>query len=166
MALLTRPGRGPEPRQRRLRRPGQRARSAAHPGKRQPDGGSATIWLLAVGLLGCAVFGATLALGAVVAARHRAESAADLAALAAADRLLLDADGGCARAAGIAGAHRAALVRCTVEPAVDAVEVVVEVPVTGLPRSIPVLLGPARARARAGPARAPGPAEEEWASDP
>ncbi|MFJ9441905.1 Rv3654c family TadE-like protein [Kitasatospora sp. NPDC101235] len=132
---------------------GARAARAAAAGGRGPDAGSATVWLLALAMLGTAVFAATIAVGSVVAARHRAESAADLAALAAADRLLLDPDGGCARAAGIAAAQGAGLVSCAVDRSVDAVEVVAEVGVRGLPARLPV--GPARARARAGPARAP-----------
>ncbi|MFJ7249128.1 Rv3654c family TadE-like protein [Kitasatospora sp. NPDC098652] len=123
------------------------------------DTGSATVWLLALAMLGTAVFAATVAVGTVVAARHRAESAADLAALAAADRLLLDPDGGCARAVGIAAAQGAALVSCAVDRFADAVEVVAEVPVGGLPRRLPV--GPARARSRAGPVRAPVTAAED-----
>ncbi|WP_078911552.1 Rv3654c family TadE-like protein [Streptomyces sp. NRRL WC-3742] len=132
---------------------------AAAAGGYGADAGSATVWLLALAMLGTAVFAGTLAVGAVVAARHRAESAADLAALAAADRLLLDADGGCARAAVIAGAQGAALVSCAVDRPADAVEVVAEVRVRGLPLRLPV--GPARARARAGPLRAPVTAAED-----
>ncbi|MGW3042498.1 Rv3654c family TadE-like protein [Kitasatospora sp. NPDC001159] len=132
---------------------------AASAGGYGPDAGSATVWLLALAMLGTAVFAATIAVGAVVAARHRAESAADLAALAAADRLLLEADGGCGRAAGIAAAQGAALVSCSVDQSADAVEVVAEVPVGGLPVRLPV--GPARARARAGPVRAPVTAAED-----
>ncbi|MQS13424.1 hypothetical protein F7Q99_14380 [Streptomyces kaniharaensis] len=135
-----------------------RIRTAAG-GGRGADAGSATVWLLALAVLGCSVFTATLAVGAVVAARHRAESAADLAALAAADRLLLDSDGGCLRAAGIAAAQGAGLASCAVDREEDAVEVVAEVPVGGLPVRLP--LGPARARARAGPVRAPVIAAEE-----
>ncbi|MFF1792960.1 hypothetical protein ACFVXQ_01735, partial [Kitasatospora sp. NPDC058263] len=72
--------------------------------------------------------------------------------LAAADRLLLDLDGGCARAAGIARAQAAALVSCTVDREADAVEVVAEVSIGRLPVDLPI--GPARARSRAGPIRA------------
>ncbi|MFJ9695855.1 Rv3654c family TadE-like protein [Kitasatospora sp. NPDC101183] len=136
-----------------------RADRSAAAGGFGADAGSATVWLLALAMLGTAVFAGTLAVGAVVTARHRAESAADLAALAAADRLLLDADGGCARAAGIATAQGAVLVSCAVDQAADAVEVVAEVPVGGLPPHLPV--GPARARARAGPLRAPVTAAED-----
>ncbi|MET8541042.1 Rv3654c family TadE-like protein [Kitasatospora sp. NPDC004799] len=136
-----------------------RAARAVAVGGRGPDAGSATVWLVALAMLGTAVFAATIAVGSVVAARHRAESAADLAALAAADRLLLDPDGGCARAAGIATAQGAGLVSCVVDRSADAVEVVAEVGVRGLPARLPV--GPARARARAGPVRAPVTAPED-----
>ncbi|MER7847982.1 Rv3654c family TadE-like protein [Kitasatospora sp. NPDC096077] len=124
-----------------------------------PDAGSATVWLLALAMLGTVVFAATIAVGAVVTARHRAESAADLAALAAADRLLLDPDGGCGRAAGVAAAQGAGLVSCAVDRSADAVEVVAEVPVGRIPLRLPV--GPARARARAGPIRAPATTAED-----
>ncbi|MFE6870795.1 Rv3654c family TadE-like protein [Kitasatospora sp. NPDC057692] len=127
---------------------------------RREDAGSATVWLLLCALLGCLVCTAALSVGAVVGARHRAESAADLAALAAADRLLLDADGGCGRAGAVAAAQEAAVVSCTVDLAADAVEVVAQVPVAGLSSRLPV--GPARARARAGPIRAPvAPTDED-----
>ncbi|MFJ4092317.1 Rv3654c family TadE-like protein [Kitasatospora sp. NPDC089913] len=124
------------------------------------DTGSATVWLLAGVLLGGVAFTAALSLGVVVGARHRAESAADLAALAAADRILVDTDGGCARARAVAAAQSAAVVFCAADLPADAVEVVAEVPVTGLPVRLPV--GPARARSRAGPLRAAVlPADEE-----
>ncbi|MFI5529286.1 Rv3654c family TadE-like protein [Kitasatospora sp. NPDC051853] len=115
--------------------------------RRAADRGSATIWLVSLAMIGCVVFAATLAVGTVVAARHRAESAADLAALAAAGHLMVDEDGGCGRAARIAGEHRARLVSCEVRESIDAVDVVVEVRISGVP--FPV--GPARARSRAGP---------------
>ncbi|MFC5665052.1 Rv3654c family TadE-like protein [Kitasatospora misakiensis] len=128
---------------------------------RRPDTGSATVWLLAGVLLGCVAFTAALSMGVVVGARHRAESAADLAALAAADRLLVDADGGCGRAGAVAAAQAATVVSCTADLRADAVEVVAEVPVAGLPLRLSV--GPARARARAGPLRAAVPPTDEEA---
>ncbi|MEU8513239.1 Rv3654c family TadE-like protein [Kitasatospora sp. NPDC048722] len=132
---------------------GARSRVAAARGRGgAADAGSATVWLVAFAMLGCSVFAATMAVGAVVVARHRAEAAADLAALAAADRLFLDPDGGCGRAVGIVAAQGAGLVSCVLDRDDDAVEVVAEVPVAGLPVRLPV--GPARARARAGPVRA------------
>ncbi|MET8698280.1 Rv3654c family TadE-like protein [Kitasatospora sp. NPDC004723] len=129
-------------------------------GERRSDAGSATVWLLACALLGCLACGAGLSVGAVLGARHRAESAADLAALAAADGLLLDADGGCGRAGAVAAAQAAVVLSCAVDRAADAVEVVAQVPVAGLPSRLPV--GPARGRSRAGPIRAPvAPTDED-----
>ncbi|MFF8769711.1 Rv3654c family TadE-like protein [Kitasatospora sp. NPDC015120] len=139
---------------------GLRLRARARPAPRRADTGSATVWLLAFVLLGCLACTAALSVGAVVGARHRAESAADLAALAAADRLLLDADGGCRRAEAVAAAQAATMVACAVDREEDAVEVVAQVPVTGLPPRLPV--GPALGRARAGPVRAPvAPTDED-----
>ncbi|MBD0676181.1 hypothetical protein [Streptomyces sp. CBMA156] len=77
--------------------------------------------------------------------------------------MLLDPDGGCARAAGIAAAQGAGLVSCAVDRSADAVEVVAEVGVRGLPARLPV--GPARARARAGPVRAPVTDPEDVPAD-
>lgn len=52
------------------------------------DRGLATVWVAMTTLTLCAVFATVLALGQAVAARHDAGGAADLAALAAADRAL------------------------------------------------------------------------------
>ncbi|MEU9098943.1 Rv3654c family TadE-like protein [Streptomyces sp. NPDC048361] len=62
----------------------------------------------------CSVFAAVLCLGQAVAARHRAGGAADLAALAAADRALWGAPDACAKAVEVARAQGAEMVRCTV----------------------------------------------------
>ncbi|MFD0153468.1 Rv3654c family TadE-like protein [Streptomyces sp. NPDC055721] len=62
----------------------------------------------------CVVFGAVLALGQAVAARHRAGGAADLAALAAADRALWGEAEACAAASRVAAAQGAELLRCVV----------------------------------------------------
>jgi secretion/DNA translocation related TadE-like protein len=83
--------------------------------------------------------------GSAVIARHRAQAAADLAALAAAARVALGAQAACASAAALATASGAALSSCTV----DELDVVVTV-------EVPVGLGrwgvnAARAGARAGP---------------
>jgi secretion/DNA translocation related TadE-like protein len=53
-----------------------------------PDGGSATVLVLGVCLVAFVLVTTVAALGSAVAARHRAESSADLASLAAADVLL------------------------------------------------------------------------------
>ena len=111
--------------------------------------GSATVWVLALaGLL--AVLGtAAVLVGGAVVARHRASTAADLAALAAAGRAVFGDPAACATAARVARANAAELEGCVVRP-----EAVVEVRV-----QVPVRFGPlgsfaAHARARAGPAPA------------
>ncbi|MFF8610244.1 Rv3654c family TadE-like protein [Streptomyces sp. NPDC015346] len=108
----------------------------------------ATVWTAFVACALCVVFGAVLALGQVVAARHRAGGAADLAALAAADRALWGERGACEAAARVAGAQGAVLVRCSVRG--DVADV-----------TAAVTLGPYRpvVRARAGPA---GPPQGPW----
>ncbi|WP_246585239.1 Rv3654c family TadE-like protein [[Mycobacterium] fortunisiensis] len=90
-------------------------------------------------------------LGAAVTARHRAQAAADLAALGAAGGLVSGPDAACAQAGRLAGLMRSELAVCRV----DGLDVVVEV-------SVPVQLGrwgagPARASARAGPVEPAGP---------
>ncbi|MGW1408610.1 Rv3654c family TadE-like protein [Streptomyces sp. NPDC002403] len=62
----------------------------------------------------CAVFAVVLALGQVVAVRHRAGGAADLAALAAADRALRGPGAACGAAERVAAAQGAVVVRCAV----------------------------------------------------
>ncbi|MFJ3939182.1 Rv3654c family TadE-like protein [Streptomyces parvus] len=79
------------------------------------DRGVATVWA-AVTVAGlCTVFAVVLALGQAVAARHRAGGAADLAALAAADRALEGAAAACEAARRVALAQDAVVVRCAVE---------------------------------------------------
>lgn len=85
-------------------------------------------------------------IGAAVVARHRAQTAADLAALAAAGRLSAGPEAACREALALAVAMRVTLADCTV----DGLDVVV---------MTSVRLGgwvdePARAAARAGPATA------------
>ncbi|WP_250969017.1 Rv3654c family TadE-like protein [Streptomyces sp. RKAG290] len=63
----------------------------------------------------CTVFAVVLALGQVVVARHRAGGAADLAALAAADRALEGTAAACRVAQEVAGAQGAEVVRCAVQ---------------------------------------------------
>ena len=84
-------------------------------------------------------------LGAAVTARHRAQAAADLAALGAAGSVVSGPDAACQQATQIAARMRSVLDGCRV----DGLDVVLEV-------SVPVRLGrwgvgPARASARAGP---------------
>lgn len=91
-----------------------------------------------------AVTGAAGWLGAAVVARHQAQSAADLAALAAAARMPAGPASACAQAGVVARAMRAHTTDC----AVDDLDVVVTVEV-GLAVS---RWGSAHAAARAGPA--------------
>jgi secretion/DNA translocation related TadE-like protein len=80
--------------------------------------------------------------GVVVVARHRAQAAADLAALAAAARLPSGAEAACAQASTVARAMRVDDVECRV----DELDVVVTVHVAA------AFAGVAEAAARAGPA--------------
>ena len=89
-------------------------------------------------LAGIAAVG--IQLGGAVVARHRAQAAADLAALAAAGVLPAGAQAACARAGDIAGAMGASITDCRI----DGLDVVVSAQVT-------VALGAARGAARAGP---------------
>jgi secretion/DNA translocation related TadE-like protein len=79
---------------------------------RAGDRGSATVWTALVATTLCAVFGAVLALGQAVAARHRAAGAADLAALAAAGHALRGPVDACALAVAVAAAQGAEVARC------------------------------------------------------
>lgn len=93
-------------------------------------------------LLAVTVGGAYL--GSAVVARHRAQAAADLAALAAAVRLPAGADAACGRATAVARTMGVDDVDCTVRGLDAVVSVGVAIPLAGF-RS-------ARAAARAGPA--------------
>lgn len=87
------------------------------------------------------VTGSGAYLGSVVVARHRAQAAADLAALAGAARLPSGAEAACARATAVAREMRVDHAEC----GVDGLDVVVAVQVAV------ALAGAARAAARAGP---------------
>jgi secretion/DNA translocation related TadE-like protein len=92
-----------------------------------------------------AVVGAAMVVGSAVIARHRAQSAADLAALAAAGRLADGQNTACEWAVSVADQMNARLTAC----AVEALDVVVSVDVdAALGRWG---LGTTRAAARAGP---------------
>lgn len=108
--------------------------------------GSATLWIVGLGsVLATAVLVAT-GVASLVAAQHRADAAADLAALSA----VTAGHGGapvCGVAARITRAHRAHMVSCVV----NGVDVLVEVEVVGLP--LPDTKVRLRSRARAGPSQ-------------
>jgi secretion/DNA translocation related TadE-like protein len=101
--------------------------------------------VLAVGLLCVLVAASFAAAGAAVVARHRAQAAADLAALAAAVHVAEGRDPACRQALRIATANAARLVSCRVETS----DVLVTAEVR--PAGVAALAGVARASARAGP---------------
>lgn len=119
---------------------------------REGERGSASVWVLALaGVLAVVGLAAVLVAMAVVA-RHRATTAADLAALAGAGGAVEGEADPCAGAAAVAAANGARLRACSVDAAAVA-DVVV---------GVPVELGPlgareATARARAGPVHVPAP---------
>lgn len=127
---------------------GQRGphRGSGHGGQRAQRG-AGTVLVLAVVLVVMVVVQAVAVLAAGQTARHRAAAAADLAALAGAQRLSFGAGDPCADAGRIARANGAALRDCVVDG--TEVEVQVRVEVTS---ALPWLPAQDR-RARAGPPR-------------
>lgn len=122
-----------------------------HPLARQPprsEAGSASIWMLLVGMLTLMAFLAVCGLGAVFAARHRAQTAADMAALAAWQQAAgrTGGDQACGEARMIAARNQATLVTCVVST--TDVVVTVEVGFTGWLARLPSV----QRGARAGPA--------------
>jgi len=110
------------------------------------DRGVATVWaamVIAV-LAGMAVFG--LHLGEALVARHHAESAADLAALAAAAHVLPGEQYACSQGRRVTDRMRVDLVSCRIQ----GWDVLVDV--TAQPPGWLGHLGAATAQARAGPA--------------
>jgi secretion/DNA translocation related TadE-like protein len=114
------------------------------------DWGSATVWVMVACLVTWSAVTLAASIGGVVVARHRAGSAADLAALAGAHALINGVGDPCAEAERVAAATRVRLVACE-RMADGSLQVVVEAP---LPRLLASWtdLPPARARARAGQA--------------
>lgn len=122
---------------------------------RDRERGSATIWVLALMALVWFTAAAVLLDGQVRAARQQASTAADLAALAAAERALQGPDAACRAAAEIADANGARLRRCGVEGSIADVTAAVRLPAPAAPLTS---ADRATARARAGPAGA-GPGQ-------
>jgi secretion/DNA translocation related TadE-like protein len=85
---------------------------------RRRDDGSASVWVLAFGLLVLMIGIVGAVRGDAVLARHRAEGAADLAALAGAGRIGVG-DDECDAAGRLAAANGAELRRCSVVLAPD-----------------------------------------------
>ena len=106
--------------------------------------------MIAVALMAVilAVTAGLLVLGTSVVARHRAQAAADLAALGAAGDLIDGPDAACGQARSVAAAMRTSVADCTV----DGLDVIVTVE-TAVQLSN-WSLGPVRAKARAGPVEA------------
>ena len=116
------------------------------------DTGSATVWWVSLSLL---LWFLTLAVAMTAAARldrDRAATAADLAALAAADRAAHGTHMACGPARITAEANDASLITCDLTGHI--VDVVVTVPSTVLDHQV-------HARARAGPVHKADPPEEE-----
>jgi len=109
------------------------------------DRGGATVLVLAVGLVTVLVALGTAAVGAAIVARHRAQTAADLGALAGAVDAMDGVDEACARAAGIVAANGARLTACDL----DGFDIVVAV--EARPTGMAGVAGVAHASARAGP---------------
>jgi len=116
---------------------------------RAPEGGSdrgaATVWLLAAGLLVVLLGAAMATAGAAVVARHRAQAAADLGALAGAPFAVGGEEMACREADAIVRANGASLRRCWVE----GTDLLVTAEVR--PAGPAMVLGAAHASARAGP---------------
>ena len=117
-------------------------RSSTRSEDRGEQGAGTVLAVAMIGLVVSVTVGATGAVG-VVAGHRRAQSAADLSALAGATTLQ---DGGdaCAKARAIAGRNGADLQRCRVDGTQVLVVVARSVRLPGLPMEL-------RARARAGP---------------
>jgi secretion/DNA translocation related TadE-like protein len=118
--------------------------AAATHARAAPDRGLATIWAAAAvaALVAIAVLGINL--GAAIVGRHRAEAAADLAALAAASHAADGALAACAQGARVTDAMAVALVSCHLSGWDAYVETEVHPPVPALPGAV------AHGRARAG----------------
>jgi secretion/DNA translocation related TadE-like protein len=85
--------------------------------RRHADGeeGFATIVAVGLGLVVMVITAAVAAAGTVVAARHRAEAVADMAALAAAQHAVAGQDAACAAARALTDAEHVALLQCRLE---------------------------------------------------
>ena len=110
------------------------------------DRGSATVWVVVACLVTWSVATFAFSVGGAVVARHRAASAADLAALAGARSLARGAGDPCAEAQRVAAATRARLVECD-RLADGSLQVVVEAALPLLLARWRTCTGPARARA-------------------
>jgi secretion/DNA translocation related TadE-like protein len=107
------------------------------------DGGSATLWVVTAMAVVLCVAGGSGSVGIVTIERHRAGTAADAAALAAASHVVAGPVSACAAAAAIARTDGAVLTRCGLDGAGAQVEVAVALP--GVLRRFGKAIGQARA---------------------
>jgi secretion/DNA translocation related TadE-like protein len=114
--------------------------------RQRRDDGSATVIVLAAGLVTVLLALASAAVGAAIEARHRAQAAADAAALAAAGWAVYGESIACAQASRVAAANNAEMVHCGLI-GWDAL-----VTVSVRPAGPAAVEGSATASARAGPA--------------
>lgn len=138
------------------RGPAGRSRSARLRSGRGEQGSTTVVGLGAV-LAVLAVFAVALQLGAAMITRHRAEAAADLAALAAASHAVSGAVDACATARRVTDRMAAGMVSCELRGWE------VDVRVEAAPPGLLARFGTARATARAGPAVGYGAAEMPYA---
>jgi secretion/DNA translocation related TadE-like protein len=127
-------------------------RFSAYPMTAGGDRGSASLWVVAGGVLVLLVALVAVLRGSAVLARERAEAAADLAALAAADGIGVDGSSVavCARATVIAAANKARVVGCAVRLGADGRTGTVDVTVAVRVRLVGVGATSVQAHARAG----------------
>lgn len=120
--------------------------------RRRTDGGSASLWVVAGGALVLLVALFAIARGSAVVARERAESTADLAALAAANGIGVDPSMAemCGRGTVIAAANHARVDRCTVTLGADGRTGTVDLTVSVVVRLAVVGNTRVRATSRAG----------------
>lgn len=119
----------------------------------EDDAGAATPLAAVLVLVLIALLSVVVQAGSALAARHRAEGAADLAALAAAAHSAIGAERACGKASVVTAAMGVGVVSCTATG--DSTWIRVRAPVPGL-ASVPGLaevpgVGEVTARARAGP---------------
>ena len=97
-------------------------------GRRPDERGSATVWLLAGILAAGVLWSAWVRAGLAGVARQRAETAADLAALAAARLLAIGSQAGCEAASDVARRNGAQLLGCVAAAGAVTVQVMVSSP--------------------------------------
>ncbi len=134
--------------------PGRKATGREAPGRKAADRGAATVWTVGGLALLMAVTTVMVWFCAAVVTRHRAASAADLAALAAAGKVVDGERRACGRARRVAEEMSVVLRSCRLSGWDALVEVV------AVPPGVLGHFGSAAARARAGPVEETGDARQ------